>query len=454
MSWPWPSRRDRLPPRLAAIPGSLSTATSSSRSRPASSRRNRAAQRCSSIPLGIRPDVVAVPMSEERILELTQFIHERYRRCGGFVWPTAAARRPIKRRRRPRAQRDGAAPAPPSRTRSTTGRWQCAAGRGAGDPHPQTITDLSAFFTRHHNCPTGKQSAHLIRDKWQALRRRAGRDVTVELFNHTAYTTPAALGHPHHPGHAPPSEFIVLGGHQDSIAGSNCATSRSPGADDDASGIATLSEIIRVAMQTGLPPAAHGGVHGLRGGGGRPAGLRPDRAAVRQPARQRGRRPAVRHDQLRGTPQRDIVIFTRLHEPRPERLLQPARRRLRPEPAVRAAPTSQCGYGCSDHASWNTAAIAASFPFEAPFDQHSPFIHTQNDTLAQSGGHAHRSVPFAQLGAVYMAELAKGIVGASPGAARAQRRSPGQPLGRSPWRPPSLLRAIRAAAAAERIAPP
>ena len=51
-----------------------------------------------------------------------------------------------------------------------------------------------------------------------------------------------------------PSEVVVLGGHQDSIAGSNCTTSRSPGADDDASGIATLSEVIRAAMALGYQP--------------------------------------------------------------------------------------------------------------------------------------------------------------------------------------------------------
>ena len=76
-----------------------------------------------------------------------------------------------------------------------------------------------------------------------------------------------------------PSEVVVIGGHQDSIAGSNCTTSRSPGADDDASGIATISEVIRVAMALGYQPAAHGQVHGLCRGRGRPARLQPDRAS-------------------------------------------------------------------------------------------------------------------------------------------------------------------------------
>ena len=82
-------------------------------------------------------------------------------------------------------------------------------------------------------------------------------------------------------------------------------------------------------------------------------------------------------------------------------------------------PTSQCGYACSDHASWFNRGYVASFPFETRFGQHNPFFHTSNDTLAQSGGHAHRSVPFAKLGASYMAELAKGgLVPLQPQATR------------------------------------
>jgi leucyl aminopeptidase len=85
-------------------------------------------------------------------------------------------------------------------------------------------------------------------------------------------------------------------------------------------------------------------------------------------------------------------------------------------------PWSRCGYGCSDHASWHNRGYAASFPFEAPFNDHSPYIHTSTDTLARSGGHANRSVPFAKLGAAYIGELAKGGLTA-PVARAAQQKA-------------------------------
>jgi leucyl aminopeptidase len=126
----------------------------------------------------------------------------------------------------------------------------------------------------------------------------------------------------------------------------------------------------------------------------------------------------------RGTPGADIVFYTdftnavqnayvtdlaAVYEPIGARLTFP---RL----------TSACGYGCSDHASWTNRGFPASFPFEARFGQHSPFIHTANDTLANAGGDARNSVPFAKLAAAYMAELAKGGFTAADGGRKDVRR--------------------------------
>jgi leucyl aminopeptidase len=73
--------------------------------------------------------------------------------------------------------------------------------------------------------------------------------------------------------------------------------------------------------------------------------------------------------------------------------------------------TTQCGYGCSDHSSWNSQGYAASFPFEATFNGSNPTIHSANDTLAQSGNNADHAVKFSKLAAAYVAELAKGGFG-------------------------------------------
>ena len=50
-------------------------------------------------------------------------------------------------------------------------------------------------------------------------------------------------------------EIIVIGGHADSIAGFwGGAKAHAPGADDNASGISTITEIIRVFLESGVKP--------------------------------------------------------------------------------------------------------------------------------------------------------------------------------------------------------
>lgn len=66
---------------------------------------------------------------------------------------------------------------------------------------------------------------------------------------------------------------------------------------------------------------------------------------------------------------------------------------------------TRCGYGCSDHASWNAHGYAAAFPFEAPFGSHSPYIHTVNDVLANMD-HDYMG-QFGKLAVAYVVELAK-----------------------------------------------
>ena len=69
---------------------------------------------------------------------------------------------------------------------------------------------------------------------------------------------------------------------------------------------------------------------------------------------------------------------------------------------------SECGYACSDHASWTLAGYPASMPFEAKLQDMNPHIHTPKDTIAKSDDSAEHAIKFAKLAAAFMGELAKG----------------------------------------------
>ncbi|HET6346028.1 MAG TPA: M28 family peptidase, partial [Myxococcota bacterium] len=68
---------------------------------------------------------------------------------------------------------------------------------------------------------------------------------------------------------------------------------------------------------------------------------------------------------------------------------------------------SRCGYGCSDHASWNKAGYAAVFPFEAPFSESNPSIHSAEDTY-ENGLESDFGLLFAKLGTAFAIELGSG----------------------------------------------
>ena len=357
-----------------------------------------------------RPQVVAVGLAANRIDDLSAFVHERYHRCGGFM---AHGSREEAQATASRAQFQEAMeslPPPVSYTIDNTLVAKTLVRDIQELNIRNTINALAAFQNRRHNCATGQQSALSIRDQWMTY--AAGRpDVSVSLFTHDyGPTTPTVQ-----PsviltiqGTTFPSEVVVLGAHQDSINGSSCAN-RAPGADDDASGIAGISEVLRAAMTLRYQPArtvkfiAYAAEEiGDRGS------QQVAQAHVDQGINVVG---VLQLDMTnyRGTPNADIVFINDWTNAAQNAFLRELADAYIDVPTSYAPRLSTlCGYACSDHASWTNRGFAASFPFESTFSQSNPFIHTTNDTIAQSGNQAQHSLPFARLAAAYMAELAKG----------------------------------------------
>ncbi len=268
----------------------------------------------------------------------------------------------------------------------------------------QVILDLSTIFpTRRHNSATGLQSATWIKDKWTAL--AAGRsDVTVEFVTHTNTPQPSIVLTIQ--GTTLPNEIVVLGGHQDSIVGS-VITNPAPGADDDASGIACLTEAIRVLMAKNFRPnrtvkfmAYAAEEVGLLGS-----------AAIALDYRTRNVNVVgvmqLDMTNYKGSPTFDIVMITDRTNAAQNTFVTNLVTAYQPTLTVG---TSTCGYGCSDHASWNTRNYPASFPFEATLATDNPTIHTANDTISQSGNNANHAIKFAKLALSYVGELAKGSI--------------------------------------------
>ena len=181
-----------------------------------------------------------------------------------------------------------------------------------------------------------------------------------------------------------------------------------PGADDDASGIATLTEVLRVAMASGWRPRR---TVKFMGYAAEEVGLRGSNAIARAYRAQNRQVVAVLQMDMtnyNASAGVDMRLSTDYSNPALQTfLLRLFDTYLAPRGMTRGYDT--CGYACSDHASWTAAGYPSAYFFEAgaPNGSYFPYIHTGNDTLANMGDSAQHSAKFAMLGLAFLGEAAK-----------------------------------------------
>ena len=357
-------------------------------------------------------NVVVAQIRESDVPFLSEVLHKQLHHCGGFMGHSSrdAAFDEAFRANRPDSER--LTSGPPSGYTIDNGPVAQALVANVQEINVRNnIITLSNFFTRYHNCPSGAQSATAIRDQWLALAN--GRpDVTAQLFTHTGYTTLQPSVILTIQGTTLPNEVVVLGAHQDSIAGSNCSTSRAPGADDDGSGIASITEVLRAAMALGYHPQR---TVKFMGYAAEEIGLRGSAqiAASFANANPRVNVVGVLHFDMTNytTSSSDIYLINDNTNAAQNAFVASLVDTYLPG-ITRS--TTVCQYKCSDHASWNDQGYPASLPFEAyfqpppPSSGDNPFIHSSQDTIQQSGNTANHAIKFTRLGAAYLAEAAKG----------------------------------------------
>lgn len=279
-----------------------------------------------------------------------------------------------------------------------------------------TISTLSAYQNRYYTSTTGKTSAEWIRTTWQGL-AGSRTDVTSVLSTcSTCSTQPSVILTIQ--GNELPNEIVVLGAHLDSINGSGggSTTQVAPGADDDASGIATLTETLRIAMASGWKPKR---TVKFMGYAAEEVGLRGSNAIAQAHVAAGANVVAVLQLDMTnyrtGTAADMRLVSDYSNVDMKTFLTNLFDTYLAPLGLTRG--TYTCGYGCSDHASWTSAGYPSAMFFEAGSggtsgSSYNPYIHTANDTLANMGNSAVNSAKFARLGLAFLGEAAKTSGGA------------------------------------------
>lgn len=345
-------------------------------------------------------DVAVITFPAERFHELSAAVHERHRRCGGFqLHETLEEGRLALRAKDYEAVRPLAA----SYALDDGPKVTAVIPTLAEARILTTIQELSAMKNRYYTSATGAAASTWLRDRWRALTSRT--DVTVELIDHGFAQKSVMLKIP---GTTAPNEVIVIGAHLDSIA-SGGASATAPGADDDASGIATLTEVARVLLAKDYRPAK---TIELVAYAAEEVGLRGSKA-IAQDHKTRG-------VDVIGVMQLDMTNYK--GSTKDIWLMQDYTNAAQNAFVIQLVEaytgatwgTDSCGYGCSDHASWHAAGYPTSMPFESAMNQYNPNIHTSNDTLEASNNNAAHAIKFARLGVAFAIELGSGTLGPSP----------------------------------------
>ncbi|RKH43946.1 M20/M25/M40 family metallo-hydrolase [Corallococcus llansteffanensis] len=357
--------------------------------------------------------VSVLKLREGQLGDVSRLMHDQYNRCAGFMTHETQE-----------AALAALEPAQPSLTQTLVSYTLDNAAvvntlfSGLQEASLRsTITSLSSYTNRYYNGSTSAvQASNWLRDTWAAYAANANRDdVTVALYTHSSWSQPSVIATI--TGTVTPNEVVVIGGHLDSIninvGSSSRPTATAPGADDDASGVATLSEVFRVAMAKGYKPAR---TVKFMAYAAEEVGLLGSQAiAQAHKASPSTLGTVVGVLQLDMTNYRGSTVEVTLVTDNTNAAQNAFLGNLIDTYTGYTRSNITCGYGCSDHASWNAQGYPASIPFEALMNQDNPYIHTANDTLANStGGNATNALKFARIAAAYLAELGKGTIPGLP----------------------------------------
>ena len=261
----------------------------------------------------------------------------------------------------------------------------------------EVIKKLSSYRNRYYKSQTGVDAVHWIRDHWATLISHRN-DAKVELYEHSSWDQPSVIL----TIEGTSDETIIIGGHADSIAGFwGRARAHAPGADDNASGIATITEVIRILANSGYKPNK---TIKFMGYAAEEVGLLGSKAIAKDMKQKSANIVGVLQldmTNFKGS-DLDIVMMTDYTNQQQNEFIGTLLDKYLPEVGWGY---DRCGYGCSDHASWHGEGYPASMPFESKKNDMNHNIHTARDTIEQSRGGSLHAVKFAKLALSYAVEL-------------------------------------------------
>lgn len=265
------------------------------------------------------------------------------------------------------------------------------------------ILELQNYGTRHHESSTAVDAVMDQKARWDALIAATGRtDIHTRIYNHQYTPMPSVILTID--GANTPEEFVIIGGHIDSTSWN---TSDAPGADDNASGISSLNEMVRVLLAKEFVPNRTIEVMAFAA---EEIGLVGSAEIAAEYANNNVNVLAYVQFDMTGYKgsNKDVYIATDSYNSTSLNNYLKALMDHYNASGIHSFNYADtfCGYGCSDHASWAANGYEAAFPFEADFSDSNPNIHTPGDVYSFFNTPEHSS-KFTKLGLQFLIEAAK-----------------------------------------------
>jgi len=263
----------------------------------------------------------------------------------------------------------------------------------------EILPPLTKCIYRFYKSTTGADSSKWVQGQIERVAKTAnaaGLTITVNSFGHT-FLQPSIIARIE--GQGGNQDTVIVGAHQDSTGGFDAINARAPGADDDGSGSVTIFEAFRAIVSSGFKPTRPVEFQWYAG---EEAGLLGSQA-IAQDYKTKGRSVAgmLQLDMtMYPLPQKDVGIVTDYTDPKLTTFLRELGKAYVSIPLK----DMKCGYGCSDHASWNRAGYPSAFPFESSNLRNNRFIHTAKDDL-NTIDYDH-GLHFAKLAVGFVVEMA------------------------------------------------
>ncbi|KAG1145467.1 hypothetical protein G6F37_005061 [Rhizopus arrhizus] len=245
------------------------------------------------------------------------------------------------------------------------------------------LTTFTSFRNRYYKSQYGAKSCRWLIEQIREI--ASGYDhVSVDEFEHN-WDQFSIVARFEGSNQDLENELVIVGAHQDSVNMWFPSFGRSPGADDDGSGTVTILEAFRSLVHNGFKPERPVEFHWYSGEEG---GLLGSQAVSRKYNEEGKKVVAMLQNDMTGfigknkenevigivTDHVDEKLFTFLK-------LTEFLKTLVDNYADIPYSLTECGYACSDHASWRKLGFPSAFTIESDFDNSNPYIHGTRDVI-------------------------------------------------------------------------